>query len=914
MEENTNDITEYGTLIPTTYHSKPHSVLPPSPSTDNIPQPSPIITSFHQYIETLEPWERDLLCYHRQYDIIDTTTTVAIAIATPGELDITSDGGAIQPYRGSYGWTISIQDMILWEGKGYARGYPMDSDRSEPYGQLAAITFLLRYAQYMGFSYSPTKINFYCDNSNVVDQDNSDKDPWYSPKVTMQANWDIYTQLYLTKKEFNRMFPNATKCQHVHGHQDKNKPFHSLHWTAKLNCRCDQLATDILQAYDTKQQEIMYPFPSCPAYLLCNKTYITSKSIKYIEDLTNEQQLHNYHKTRHSWTEQTFRSINWEAFRTARRFKTTSKKFTTKLCCRWLPTLKQLHQHKERDDPTCIRCGKIETQAHVFQCQFRQEWKCKYVTNLRTFLQKYDTDPSLEAAILDGITTWLDNKPNTHKYDPQAAIGWEQFHYGYIAQAWQTQQEEYYKTQSAKTRSKQQHQADHRQANTIFEMAIPQQITAKDSSALQGNANKSDPTTTKKKQKKIVKTGPVWAAKLIECIWLNMRSAWDHRNKAIHEQETTESQERYREELEKKIEFLYSQKKFLSAADRHYYHDKSLAERLLDSNQVLERWYDNNVKVIMYCIKEQQERERRGHKDIRTYFTPAKSKTSIIHAKDTSIPSTSTAPIAITPYPQNTTLSNSTELSRSTDLTTSRQRETDHDSIPHTTNHASIPSSKSINSSHTTHTLFQTTSTDSSEPSSFNSIDLDSLYTPSCASSDTTTSVPQHVPSREANSQLQVMKHACGRKQRNKNYSLRKLTAKIPSDSTPRSSWRTDLLPKTIVVSLLPSQPTSTSQRNKCKQNKKTSCAKRKQPAKHSANNKQTRQPSRKNNKMPTQTNQLMQKKKQASIPEVCHLTPNQNISLKRKRQDSLAALRQHKRQKNDPSQKFSALDLYTPV
>jgi hypothetical protein len=180
--------------------------------------------------------------------------------------------------------------------------------------------------------------------------------------------------------------------------------------------------------------------------------YVTSKSIKNIEDLTNEQALHDYHKQRFQWNESTFRSINWEAIKTAQRFKTTSRNFTTKLCCKWLPTLKQLHRNHERDDPTCIHCGDIETQAHIVQCNSRAEWKCKYITNLRTFFQKYDTSPTVESAILSGTTYWLDNRPNTHNIDPQSNIGWEAFHYGFIAQEWQNLQDDHYRDMADKAK------------------------------------------------------------------------------------------------------------------------------------------------------------------------------------------------------------------------------------------------------------------------------------------------------------------------------------------------------------------------------------------------------------------------------------------------------------------------------
>jgi hypothetical protein len=334
MQDITTDIQEYGKLTPATYSPRHHSIQPPMDHKQSLHQnPTPILT-FQQYVDNLPIWEKDLLRRHRECTENTKLPPLSILLFQDNTLDISSDGGAIPPYQGSYGWTISVEELILWEGQGYARGYPMDSDRSEPYGRLSAMLFLFHYAKFIGCHQSPAKIRFFCDNENVVNHDSSDNDPWYSPSTTMSPNWDIYTQLHITKKEFTTIFPNTTACQHVRGHQDQSKPIHTLHWTAQLNCRCDTLASEILQKYDPKQQEIMYPLPSCPAYLMCNKTYITSKSIKHIEDLTNEHAMYDYYKERFSWTESTFQSINWEAIKTTRRFKTTSKTFTTKLCCK----------------------------------------------------------------------------------------------------------------------------------------------------------------------------------------------------------------------------------------------------------------------------------------------------------------------------------------------------------------------------------------------------------------------------------------------------------------------------------------------------------------------------------------------------------------------------------------------------
>jgi hypothetical protein len=158
----------------------------------------------------------------------------------------------------------------------------------------------------------------FCDNKNVVKHDIEETDPWYSPSATMRPNWDVYTQVFKTKQELQLILQDIKPCIHVKGHQDKKKAIEALPWPVQLNCRCDHLATTILDNYQDKQMDVMHPLPACPAYLVCNGTYITAKSIKYIEDLTNEQPLHGYHKQRFQWDENTFRDIDWDAFRSAR--------------------------------------------------------------------------------------------------------------------------------------------------------------------------------------------------------------------------------------------------------------------------------------------------------------------------------------------------------------------------------------------------------------------------------------------------------------------------------------------------------------------------------------------------------------------------------------------------------------------
>ena len=231
---------------------------------------------------------------------------LAQILMTNGLLEGVMDGGAIYPIWGSFGWVIAIRirnkadntmkTIILWEGNGYARGHPMDSDRAEPYGRLALFIFVKRYAEFMGIRKSKRIFRTYCDNSHVIKYDHEENDPYYSPGTTMKPNWDIYTQVDAIKKDITTVFEDIKPCIHIKGHQDNDKDRNKLPWPVQLNCRCDDLATEILDSYDATEQDRKYPLQVCKEYLVCNSTWITSNPIKYIKDLTNEQPLHAYHK------------------------------------------------------------------------------------------------------------------------------------------------------------------------------------------------------------------------------------------------------------------------------------------------------------------------------------------------------------------------------------------------------------------------------------------------------------------------------------------------------------------------------------------------------------------------------------------------------------------------------------------
>ena len=64
----------------------------------------------------------------------DTKTSLEAEITRrTGRLFLVTDGGAAGVY-GSYGWVVATHDKVLWHGRGLAKGFPMDSHRTEGIG------------------------------------------------------------------------------------------------------------------------------------------------------------------------------------------------------------------------------------------------------------------------------------------------------------------------------------------------------------------------------------------------------------------------------------------------------------------------------------------------------------------------------------------------------------------------------------------------------------------------------------------------------------------------------------------------------------------------------------------------------------------------------------------------------------
>jgi hypothetical protein len=124
-------------------------------------QPTPN-TSLAEFAQQAPDWTAQLFDHLQSYET--QQKSVQSALATNLKASIYTHG-THESKKGAFAWTIQVNDNVLWEGSGNARGEPMNSNRAHAYGYLAAITFLSRLIEFYDAYSSPrTTIKVFSDS------------------------------------------------------------------------------------------------------------------------------------------------------------------------------------------------------------------------------------------------------------------------------------------------------------------------------------------------------------------------------------------------------------------------------------------------------------------------------------------------------------------------------------------------------------------------------------------------------------------------------------------------------------------------------------------------------------------------------------------------------------------------------
>jgi hypothetical protein len=234
------------------------------------------------------------------------------------------------------------------------------------------------------------------------------------------------------------------------GHQDTKYPDQPLPWDAQLNQRCDEIATDHLEAATEILRTTSY-FPASKVSLTVQHTTITHhipSQLRYISGLPAHRA---YICRHHGLTLDEYDTIGWERLHAStRQLSFLLRLFVIKWLNDLLPFQCQQHRYNQSPSPSCpSSCGcRNEDWTHFLRCSHlyrRQSW-ADYRKALSPIFERHHINPSLCRVLLSllQVTTPtsapvpLDNLDDDYLalLQAQALIGPNSLFFGLFVNGW----------------------------------------------------------------------------------------------------------------------------------------------------------------------------------------------------------------------------------------------------------------------------------------------------------------------------------------------------------------------------------------------------------------------------------------------------------------------------------------------
>ena len=384
--------------------------------------------TLHQFLETLEPWETELLI---DTNFCENFTATLLRATT---LTLASDGG-VKNEEGAYSWVLDADGVIIAANRGMARGHPMQSFRAEAYGTLAALSLLRRYCEFQSTEHLPS-LDHHCDNEALVKRI---RRLLIHPRdvsiTTLKPDADAVTQIIQTIQHL----PMNYSIWHVHSHQDEHTEFYLLPRAAQLNVLADRNCTSALRKYEGRDRKLI-PLAAGKIYLEHNDTIYTSGEKHLLQHSLTKMECEVYLHKLHGWSAIHSELLDWHARGlTLKHLPPPMFRFATKLTSRWLPVGVKLQQTDQRHSNACPFCQQRETLLHLFQCPTRTAHRSDLIDNLARHLMETKTAPSLIAPIHDRLKEWLvaQHNPDDELIEPDHPI---MILFGYIPTHWRCTQ------------------------------------------------------------------------------------------------------------------------------------------------------------------------------------------------------------------------------------------------------------------------------------------------------------------------------------------------------------------------------------------------------------------------------------------------------------------------------------------
>ena len=430
-----------------------HSILPTSPTDRS--------TTFDEFVDTLEPWEIDVLRM--------TTLHVnpnALCEALSSGFRAASDGPVRLMTQGSFGWVLSTDNgHQVATGMGPARGPRPASYRAEGYGLLSILRFLIRVAEFTG-KVEPWSGILVTDSQSILKtlaggdmKFNAVDEPVSIDGTTVVLDvlcpdWDLLIEIQHALSQLPGL-----RLKYVKGHQDDATPYAQLPLFAQLNVDADGKAGQF-QDLHGQDRPVVLLTPRTHVLLHLLDGTVTSSFAASLRHAYCGPPLMEYIRIKNKWTAAVVESINWQAHGSALRKQQPLRIHYVKYVHDILPTHSQLNQ-MDKGMRTCPCCACThEDHDHILRCpsSARDSWRAKLLDQLSSACGKHHTYAPLQALLLNAVRQWLyqdgnlpDAVPQCDDYAEelhslirvQTKIGWRQLFNGRFCLHWSNLQSEH---------------------------------------------------------------------------------------------------------------------------------------------------------------------------------------------------------------------------------------------------------------------------------------------------------------------------------------------------------------------------------------------------------------------------------------------------------------------------------------
>jgi len=262
-----------------------------------------------------EEWATPLWHRIRPKAQIDALLTT---IQNQQPLIISSDASVDAAKHSCCAWSI-YGVTTLWQGEGIIPGNCDDtySGRSEAFGILTALLFLLHYMQQFPLTQSQTQTSLivYCDNGGTITKATAQARLTESfPNQTISDDYDVYNEI---GQAVHRLTHFTVAFVHVKGHQNRNAAKKPLSLPATLNIECDERAARFIRTARRTRQHDNPALPNAYPHLRIHGKIIVREFQQALRHAATTPDYRDYLKEKFNWNDTDCDDINWTSLKYA---------------------------------------------------------------------------------------------------------------------------------------------------------------------------------------------------------------------------------------------------------------------------------------------------------------------------------------------------------------------------------------------------------------------------------------------------------------------------------------------------------------------------------------------------------------------------------------------------------------------